>query len=222
MWEVWSWGHIHVIDLLFANPTEVSSEVLIHPFLPYQPRCILNAKIIKASLFLQRSMWEQDFSQAEGNHAVCLAWVSNVFVLGPGSPSSKWCQNSFDRYTQNHQRRGASLRAMSRAWQSLLTKAPGFWYTQNLLAFCSSAEASSCPSVFTVLMYLRNQKWRWTHKGPTKLLTSSTPASVFHALCLIQPYTVVEASVRGGHRHCRAKLLLDRNNLVGGFWVTSQ
>lgn len=211
MWEIWSWGRIHVTDLLFANPAKLISEVLIPPFLPYQPRCILNSKIIKASLLLQRSIWEGHFSQAERNHIVCMACVSNVSVLGPGSLSSKWCQNSFDHYTQNHQR---TILLHWEQWPELDSH-----YSQKLPGSAvprtwhfAAVQRRQVAQVFRAMVNLRNHKWRWTHRGPTKTLASSIPASVFHAPCLIHPYTVMEAMGRAQALLCEVALRWEQSS----------
>lgn len=133
-------------------------------------RCILSTKAIKASLLLQRPILEHDFSQAEWNHTVCLACVSNISVLVSGSPSSMWCQNSFDHYTETSKDNTSPLKTIARAWQPLLTKDHGLSCTQISLAFCTSAKVSNCPLAFRVMANLRNHKWRWTHRGPTKTL----------------------------------------------------
>lgn len=62
------------------------------------------------------------------------------------------------------------LKTIARAWQPLLTKDHGLWCTQISLAFCTSAKVSNCPLAFRVMANLRNHKWRWTHRGPTKTL----------------------------------------------------
>lgn len=110
------------------------------------------------------------FSQAEWNHTVCLACVSNISVLVSGSPSSMWCQNSFDHYTETSKDNTSPLKTIARAWQPLLTKDHGLSCTQISLAFCTSAKVSNCPLAFRVMANLRNHKWRWTHRGPTKTL----------------------------------------------------
>lgn len=75
-------------------------------------------------------------------------------------------------------------------------------WTQNSVAYCGRKEASCCPPVFRVMQNLWNHKWRWTYSSPTKTLASSIPASMFRALCLIQPYIVVEAVGRAQALPC--------------------
>lgn len=167
-------------DLLFASITELSTELLLLPFLLsplsinqvyfecQDNKCISTfVKAHEGTRLVAGSLWSH-----------CLACVSNISVLVPGSPSSKQCQNSFDHYIKKHQRTILLHENSQQSWQPLLTKAPGLCCMQTSLAFCTDAKVSNFSPVFRVMANLRNHKWRWTHRGHTKTLSSSSAAIV--------------------------------------------
>lgn len=128
-----------------SNPVDLSSEVLTPSSLTCQPRCVLNAKTIKASLFFS---YGKEISPRPKKITVCLACASNVSVHGPGSLSSKWCQNNFDHYPwkktqQNNQTKDniSPLRTMARAWQ-----------------LSQSSWALAYPEIAGILQYFRGVK----------------------------------------------------------------
>lgn len=167
----------------FANPVELSSQVLTPSSLTCQPRCILNAKTIEASLFLS---YGKEISPRL-KKITLFAWLVPAMFLCMGLAAQaasdaktiliitlKKTPTNKGQYfpTENN---GQTLTAVT-------NKVPGLWHTQNLLAFCNISEVSSCPLVFRVMLNLRNHKQRWAHRGPKNYSLATFQPNVSRAM----------------------------------------
>lgn len=208
-------------DLLFANLAELSTDLLLLPFsLPFlSTRWILSAKTINVSLLSQRPMKEQGWSQAHCDHTAWLVSTISLYLC-LAAPAVSNAKTALTTTLKNTKGQYFSMKTVNRAWQPLLTKAPGLCCMQTSLAFCTGAKASNFSPVFRVMANLRNHKWRWTHRGHTKTPSSSSAATVS---CTMFNKTVsCHGRYQGRYRHCCAKLLSDGNDLVGDFSAGAQ
>lgn len=143
-----------------SNPVDLSSEVLTPSSLTCQPRCVLNAKTIKASLFFS---YGKEISPRPKKSL--FAWLVPAMFLCMGlaawaASDAKTILITTPKKKPNKTTKQRTIFLHWEQWPELDSyhKAPGLWHTQKLLAFCNISEVSSCPLVFRVMLNLRNHK----------------------------------------------------------------